>query len=161
MEDVWLADFSALYIPAYKNTDYKMREHACIIRYCNYDMADKISKCKRKMVTLFIYFRYEHTEITNRMKYLQLFDEQQEAILRKFAEYQQISENTSKSTIDYAKIYRKSELRLTQDKIITYKQWLPPMQMTMILTLVLETYQLLYDSAQMFWPQKSFVRKCT
>ncbi|XP_077277313.1 uncharacterized protein LOC143905647 [Temnothorax americanus] len=93
LEDICLADFAAWYVIKNNNKDYRRRQHARILRYSNYDMAEKMSEYKREMVTLFVPFRCEHIEITDHMKYLQLFDEHREAIMRKFEEYQQVDIN--------------------------------------------------------------------
>lgn len=70
--------------------EYKKRNRARILRYFNYDMAEKITEYKREMITLYIPFRCENIEITDHMKYIQLYEEKQEAILRKIEEYQRI-----------------------------------------------------------------------
>lgn len=87
LHSICLADFAAWYTWSTRSNTCKLRRHPRILRSVNYSMIDKCSEYKREMVTLYLPFTCEHTEITDQLKYLTLFDDHHQEIMRNFAKY--------------------------------------------------------------------------
>uniref|UniRef100_A0A6P7FX48 Uncharacterized protein LOC114335154 n=1 Tax=Diabrotica virgifera virgifera TaxID=50390 RepID=A0A6P7FX48_DIAVI len=97
LEDVTLAQFvSNKFGTYYKTTkgEYFRREPG-IIRYRNYDMADDFNEFRREMVTLHIPFRNEESEILSDMKFIKIYEDNEDIILQNRKEFE--------SKIDIAK----------------------------------------------------------
>ena len=85
-EEVTLAQFVSKY-NVQKNGNLKIREITRVIRYTNYDISD-ILNYKREMVTLHIPFRNEEADILSEMKFLNIYDENENVILEKRKEFE-------------------------------------------------------------------------
>ncbi|XP_044588824.1 ATP-dependent DNA helicase PIF1-like [Cotesia glomerata] len=87
MEELSLAQFVANFT---KNSqgDYIRRKQQRIIRYRNYDIASDINEYKREMVTLHIPFRNEEFEILEEMKFIRIYDENENQILERRKEFE-------------------------------------------------------------------------
>ncbi|XP_015110820.1 uncharacterized protein LOC107037018 [Diachasma alloeum] len=88
LENVTLAQFVAYYTRNFNNTAYVMRKTPRIIRYQNYSMETHPNDYKREMVTLHIPFRNEESEIIAGMKFLQLYEANEELILTHQKEFE-------------------------------------------------------------------------
>ncbi|CAG9828115.1 unnamed protein product [Diabrotica balteata] len=86
LDEVTLAQFVANYNLS-KNGSFKIRQIPHVIRYKNYDDTDLINY-KREMVTLHIPFRNEAVEILAEMKFLTIYDENEDSILEKRKEFE-------------------------------------------------------------------------
>ena len=82
LEHVSLAQFVSKY---YKNNKgiYVEREEPRIIRYRNYDMGTDLNEYKREMITLHLPFRNEDEEILRDLKFIQLYNDNEELIFSK------------------------------------------------------------------------------
>ncbi|XP_071578498.1 uncharacterized protein [Temnothorax nylanderi] len=87
LEDVTLAQFVSCYTRN-SNNMYVKRKDPRIIRYRNYDMTSDLNEYKREMVTLYLPFRNEDTEILDGMKWIGLYDEHKELILQRRKEFE-------------------------------------------------------------------------
>ncbi|GFW82169.1 helitron_like_N domain-containing protein [Trichonephila clavipes] len=87
LENVSLTQFVSKY---YKNNkeEYVIRNEPKVIRYRNYDMATDLNEYKREMVTLYIPFRHEESEILSQMKFIKIYDENVDLILQKRKEFE-------------------------------------------------------------------------
>lgn len=85
--DLTVAQFRAYYTCVNKNEFKKLRKPR-IIRYINYDITTQFDEYKREMVTLFIPFRNEETEILAESKFLQIYNDNEEIILQRRKEFQ-------------------------------------------------------------------------
>lgn len=87
LEDVTLAQFVSKY---YKNNYniYKVRKKPRVICYRNFDIKLKHNEYKREMVTLHIPFRDEHTDVLADMKYLKVYDQNEDLILENKKEFE-------------------------------------------------------------------------
>ncbi|XP_065093458.1 uncharacterized protein LOC135714113 [Ochlerotatus camptorhynchus] len=86
LEDLCLADFAALYQQQRSSNSYRARKFHRVLQWCSYDMS-KLSDYKREMVLLFVPFRNELCDILDQNKFLQLYDQHEQAILAKRKEY--------------------------------------------------------------------------
>ncbi|XP_053698655.1 uncharacterized protein LOC128745602 [Sabethes cyaneus] len=87
LDDVCLADFAANYTKERNGTNsYKIRRFSRILQWCGYEMA-KLFEYKREMVVLFIPFRNEMCDVLDNNKFLQLYDQNEAAILAKRKQY--------------------------------------------------------------------------
>lgn len=87
MDDVCLADFTANYTEERQAKNrYKQRSFSRVVRWCSYNMADLV-EYKREMVLLFLPFRNEVCDVLDRNKFLELYENNEAAILAKHKEY--------------------------------------------------------------------------
>ncbi|XP_062556879.1 uncharacterized protein LOC134221708 [Armigeres subalbatus] len=87
LEDVCLADFVAHYTKVKSSTNgYNRRSTARVLRWRAYPMSD-LDDYKREMVLLFLPFRNEMCDLLDCNKFLQLYDNQESALLLKRKEY--------------------------------------------------------------------------
>lgn len=87
LEAVTLAQFVANYTihPDHTYTERKIRR---IIRYRNFDMAQNLHEYKREMVSLHIPFRNEETEVLSELKFIQIYNENEDLILNRRKEFE-------------------------------------------------------------------------
>lgn len=87
MEELSLAQFVANFTKNSKG-DFYRRKQQRIIRYRNYDIASDINEYKREMVTLHIPFRNEEFDILEEMKFIRIYDENENQILERRKEFE-------------------------------------------------------------------------
>lgn len=81
LEECTLAQFVAHYNVSDKK--FSKRRESRVIRYRNYDMSADLNEYKREMVTLHIPFRNEEDEILAEMKFVKIYDDNEELILKR------------------------------------------------------------------------------
>lgn len=87
LNDVTLAQFVANY--TVKNDgSYSLRKKPRIIRYRNFDMAQDLNEYKREMVSLHFPFRNEDAEILSELKFIQIYDENENLILNRRKDFE-------------------------------------------------------------------------
>ena len=113
LDTVTLAQFVANYTT---NSDgqYKERQHPRIIRYRNYDMAQSLNEYKREMVTLYIPFRNEEHDVLAEMKFIQVYEEHEQLILKRRKEFE--SDLDIEKTIDICRNMCLSEHELDENE---------------------------------------------
>lgn len=67
---------------------YTRRKQSRVIRYRNYDMGLDLNEYKREMVTLHIPFRDEENEILSELKFVTIYDENEELIMSRRKEFE-------------------------------------------------------------------------
>lgn len=87
LENINLAQFVANYTSR-PNGTYIKRKQSRVIRYRNYNMRDDSNEYKREMVTLCCLFRNKDMEILAESKYIEIYDTNEELILRRRQEFE-------------------------------------------------------------------------
>lgn len=87
LEDVTLAQFVSKYRES-RNGEFSERLEPKIIRYRNYDMTNDLNEYKREMVTLHLPFRNEEVEIIEGMKFINVYDENENIIMQRRREFE-------------------------------------------------------------------------
>jgi len=87
LENINLAKFVANYTP-HPNGTYIKRKQSRVIRYRNYDVGDDVNEYKREMVTLYCPIRNENMEILAESKYIEIYDTNEDLILRNHQEFE-------------------------------------------------------------------------
>jgi hypothetical protein len=87
LEDITLAQFVSKYLKN-RNGEFIERKEPRIIRYRNYDMASDFNEYKREMVTLHLPFRSEEEEILAEMKFVSIYDDNEDIILQRRKEFE-------------------------------------------------------------------------
>lgn len=87
LENISLVQFVSKYTKN-NNGVYVERKQPRIIRYRNYDMAQDFNEYRREMVTLHLPFRNEDTEILADMKFITIYDENEDTILERRKEFE-------------------------------------------------------------------------
>lgn len=87
LDDVCLADFAAYYTKERgAGNSYKRRSFPRVIRWCGYSMSE-LEQYKREMVLLFWPFKSEVCDVLDGNKFLQLYEQNEDVILRKLKEF--------------------------------------------------------------------------
>ena len=102
LEDITLVQFVSKYTKNRKG-EFVERNEPRIIRYRNYDMATDFNEYKREMVTLHLPFRSEEEEILAEMKFISIYDDNEDIILQRRKEFE--------SNIDIDKTIQKMCIR--------------------------------------------------
>ncbi|GFY53144.1 ATP-dependent DNA helicase [Trichonephila inaurata madagascariensis] len=89
LNDLSLAQFVAHYTVR-DDGSYIKRKVPRIIRYCNYDMTQNLMEYKREMVSLHIPFRNENAEILAEMKFVNVYNNDEDLILQRRKEFESI-----------------------------------------------------------------------
>lgn len=87
MENINLSKFVANYTPR-PNGTYIKRKQSRVIRYKNYDMEDDLNEYKREMMTLYCPFRNEYMVILDKSVYIEIYDTNEDLILRNHQEFE-------------------------------------------------------------------------
>lgn len=87
LEEITLAQFVSKYA-VNKKGEFVERRESKIIRYRNYDMSTDFNEYKREMVTLHLPFRNEEEEILAEMKFITIYDNQEDIILQRRKEFE-------------------------------------------------------------------------
>ncbi len=87
LKHITLAQFVSKYSKNNKG-DFVLRAVPRIIRYRNYDMANDINDYKREMVTLHVPFINEEEEILAELKFIRIYDENEELLLQRRKDFQ-------------------------------------------------------------------------
>lgn len=88
LENVTLAQFVSWYYKPSKGCPYVKRGKKAVIRYRNYDIGKELNEFKREMVTLHIPFRNEHDEILADMKFVSIYDANENVIGERRKEFE-------------------------------------------------------------------------
>lgn len=87
INDITLAQFVSRYtVNAAGNV--KERKVPKVIRFRNYDMGKELTEYKREMVTLHMPFRIEETDVLSDMKFLRIYDENEDLIMERRKEFE-------------------------------------------------------------------------
>ncbi|XP_076298854.1 uncharacterized protein LOC143217964 isoform X2 [Lasioglossum baleicum] len=114
LEDITLAQFVSKYTKG-KNGEFFERDEPRIIRYRNYDMATDFNEYKREMVTLHLPFRSEEEEILAEMRFISIYDDNEDIILQRRKEFE--SNIDIDKTIQICKELCQLETPLDEDEI--------------------------------------------
>ncbi|XP_050673540.1 uncharacterized protein LOC126971336 isoform X2 [Leptidea sinapis] len=87
LESITLAQLVSKYTVSKKGEYFKRREDV-ILRYRNYDPVTEVNEYKREMVTLHIPFRNEEEEIIQDMRFITIFDNNEDTILHRRKEFE-------------------------------------------------------------------------
>ncbi|RVE40725.1 hypothetical protein evm_014626 [Chilo suppressalis] len=87
LDNVTLAQFVANYYINNKG-EYIKRKIQKVIRYRNYDMADNFNDYRREMVLLHIPFKSENNDVLADNKYIQLYEDNKDLILKRRKEFE-------------------------------------------------------------------------
>lgn len=87
LENVTLAQFVSKYT-GNRNGKFVERREPKIIRYRNYDIVTDFNEYKREMVTLHLPFRNEEEEILAEMKFIRIYDDNEDIILQRREEFE-------------------------------------------------------------------------
>ncbi|XP_044588740.1 uncharacterized protein LOC123267918 [Cotesia glomerata] len=87
LENVTLAQFVAVYTIK-SNGTYTKRKAPRVIRYRNYDMGKDLNEYKREMVTLHFPFRNEDEEILAEIKFIEIYNNNENIILNRRKEFE-------------------------------------------------------------------------
>lgn len=100
LEEVTLAQFVANY--TIQGERFTKRKNARVIRFRNYDMTQDLNEYKREMVTLHLPFRDEETEILADLKFVKLYNDHEELILKRRREFE-----TNLNLLETIELYKK------------------------------------------------------
>lgn len=114
LEDITLAQFVSKYTKNIKG-EFVERNEPRIIRYRNYDMATDFHEYKREMVTLHLSFRSEEEEILAKMKFISIYDDNEDIILQRRKEFE--SNIDIDKTIQICRELCRDETPLDEDEI--------------------------------------------
>lgn len=114
LENVTLAQFVSKYTKNNRGV-YVERKQPRIIRYRNYDMAQDYNEYRREMVTLHLPFRNEDTEILADMKFITIYDENENTILQRRKEFE--SNIDIQKTIDICRQLCRQDDQLNDDEL--------------------------------------------
>lgn len=70
------------------NNTYIERKIRRIIHYRKFDMAQNLQEYKREMVSLHIPFRDEETEVLPELKFIQIYNDNEDLILKRRKEFE-------------------------------------------------------------------------
>lgn len=110
LEDVTLAQFVAHYTIQADGT-YAKRKKQPIIRYRNFDMAQDLNEYKREMVSLHFPFRNEDAEILSELKFIQIYNENEDVILNCRSEFE--SDLDIQKTIEICRNLYRDDINLS------------------------------------------------
>jgi len=71
-----------------KNGEYYKRKMSRVIRYRNYDMAKNLNDDRREMVLLHIPFRSEANDVLAENKFIQIYEDNKDLILKRRKEFE-------------------------------------------------------------------------
>ncbi|OXU16248.1 hypothetical protein TSAR_006177, partial [Trichomalopsis sarcophagae] len=114
LENVSLAQFVSKYTKN-NNGFYVERKQPRIIRYRNYDMAQDYNEYRREMITLHLPFRNEHTDILADMKFITIYDENENTILERRKEFE--PDIDIQKTIDICRQLCRQDEHLNDDEM--------------------------------------------
>lgn len=107
LDEVCLADFVAYYTKQRNTNMYSIRTTPRVLRWCSYSMTELV-EYKREKVLLFLPFRNEACDVLDCNKFIELYDRNEIAILRKCKEYD--SELDLERTVEeYIRLYTDNE----------------------------------------------------
>ncbi|XP_024085470.1 uncharacterized protein LOC106661425 isoform X2 [Cimex lectularius] len=114
LDNITLAQFVSKYTENRKKEFIERREPK-IIRYRNYDMATDFNEYKREMVTLHLPFRNEEEEILAEMKFIRIYDDNEDIILQRRKEFE--SDIDIDKTIQICRELCREETPMDEDEI--------------------------------------------